>query len=234
LAAVTAGTSITASYNSATETLTLTGSDTLADFNQVLESVTFQSTSLNATDFGQDPTRTLTWTVNDGVATSLPQTETVTIDTGPTLGVAASTSFTEGQAPATVTLSPTVSIADNLGPPAWTTEGTFSLGPAIPQLPGTDLVGGKIYVLDGSDLNGNLLDTIYVYDPATNAWTLDSTTDLVARTRVGSAADAQGNIYVIGGADARGADLAEVTRFDTATNTVTQVASLPFGLHGGI
>src|SRR5262249_1226991 len=160
--------------------------------------------------------------VNDGAAAGTPQTETVSVVAAPSLSIDASAVYQTGF-PA-VRLSPDITLESvNLGTPVWTTEGTFSLGPAIPQLPGTDLVRGKIYVLDGSDLNGNLLDTIYVYDPATNAWTLDSTTDLVARTRVGSAADAQGNIYVIGGADARGADLAEVTRFDTATNTVTQV-----------
>ena len=34
----TTGTSITASYNAATETLTLSGSDTLAHYQQVLDS----------------------------------------------------------------------------------------------------------------------------------------------------------------------------------------------------
>src|SRR5262249_2240381 len=43
LAASTSGTSISASYNAATETLTLTGSDTLAHYTQVLDSVTFKS-----------------------------------------------------------------------------------------------------------------------------------------------------------------------------------------------
>src|SRR5262249_46338246 len=41
LAATTIGTSISASYDAATETLALTGSDTLADYQQVLDSVTF-------------------------------------------------------------------------------------------------------------------------------------------------------------------------------------------------
>src|SRR5262249_28258671 len=66
LAATTSGTSITASYNSVTETLTLSGSDTLAHYQQVLDSVTFNSTSLNPTNYGSAPTRTVTWTLNDG------------------------------------------------------------------------------------------------------------------------------------------------------------------------
>ena len=38
-----AGTSISYSYNSATETLTLSGSDTLAHYQQVLQSVSFSA-----------------------------------------------------------------------------------------------------------------------------------------------------------------------------------------------
>jgi hypothetical protein len=61
LAANTTGTNITASYDSATETLMLTGSDVLAHYQQVLDSVTFTSTSPNPTHYGSNPTRTVTW-----------------------------------------------------------------------------------------------------------------------------------------------------------------------------
>ena len=74
LSANTAGTSITASYNSATETLTLSGSDTLAHYQQVLDSVTFVSTSENPTNFGTDTTRTVTWVINDGTLNSTKST----------------------------------------------------------------------------------------------------------------------------------------------------------------
>src|SRR5262249_46864610 len=59
----TAGTTITASYNAGTETLTLTGSDTVAHYQQVLDSVAFASTSHNPTNFGSNTTRTVTWLV---------------------------------------------------------------------------------------------------------------------------------------------------------------------------
>jgi hypothetical protein len=65
----TAGTSITASYNSSTETLTLTGSDTLVHYQSVLDSVTFTS-GANPTNSGANPTRTVTWLVNDGSASN--------------------------------------------------------------------------------------------------------------------------------------------------------------------
>src|SRR5262249_26470810 len=65
LAATTAGTSILASYDAISETLTLTGTDTLAHYRQVLDSVTFESTNSNPTNFAADPTRAVTWVVND-------------------------------------------------------------------------------------------------------------------------------------------------------------------------
>jgi autotransporter passenger strand-loop-strand repeat protein len=67
LAATTSGTSITASYSSGTETLTLSGTDTLAHYQQVLRSVSFVAGE-NPTNYGNNPTRTVTWTVNDGGA----------------------------------------------------------------------------------------------------------------------------------------------------------------------
>src|SRR5262249_7037437 len=78
----TTGTSITASYNSSTETLTLTGSDTLAHYSQVLDSVTFITPSDNPTNYGSNSTRTVTWVLNDGNPTnnlSTAQTTTVSI-----------------------------------------------------------------------------------------------------------------------------------------------------------
>jgi hypothetical protein len=65
LAASTAGTNIQASYNSATETLTLSGTDTLADYQSVLDGVTFASGS-DPTNGGADAARTVSWTLNDG------------------------------------------------------------------------------------------------------------------------------------------------------------------------
>ena len=70
LTADTNGTSITASYNAATETLTLSGSDTLTHYQQVLRSVAFGSSNGDPTQGGAFPTRTLAWTISDGVLAS--------------------------------------------------------------------------------------------------------------------------------------------------------------------
>ncbi|NTJ78703.1 cadherin-like domain-containing protein [Agrobacterium rhizogenes] len=73
LTATVTGTSITASYNAATGVLTLTGNDTLAHYQAVLDSVTFSSTSSSTT------TRTISWSVNDGTIDSSVSTTTITV-----------------------------------------------------------------------------------------------------------------------------------------------------------
>ena len=67
LAATTAGTNITASYNPATGILTLSGSDTPANYQKVLQSVTYKDTLATAAKLGG---RTVTFTVGDGILTS--------------------------------------------------------------------------------------------------------------------------------------------------------------------
>jgi hypothetical protein len=118
LAATTAGTSITASYNSSTETLTLSGSDTLAHYQSVLDSVTFASSSHNPTNYGSNLSRVLSWTLNDGSASSNLSTAQFTtvvvtaVNDPPTLSnVAASVAVaTVGQ---TVTVSPALAVSDS-------------------------------------------------------------------------------------------------------------------------
>jgi hypothetical protein len=82
LTANTGSTSISALYDAATETLTLSGADTLAHYQQVLASATFESTAANPTNSGLNPTRTIEWQLNDGSGVnnlSAIATTTVTI-----------------------------------------------------------------------------------------------------------------------------------------------------------
>ncbi|MFI4889019.1 MAG: hypothetical protein ACHQIL_00655 [Steroidobacterales bacterium] len=113
LAAVTTGTTITASYNASTGVLTLSASDTVAHYQQVLRSVRFSSTGVNPTDYGADLSRTLTWQVNDGTLNSNSATSTVKVvgvDQAPVLGGAGNTvTFTQGGA--AVTASPVITVA---------------------------------------------------------------------------------------------------------------------------
>jgi hypothetical protein len=83
LAAVTNGTTIAATYNASTETLTLSGSDSLTNYQQVLRTVAFSSSNVDPTHGGAYPTRGITWTVTDGVLTSPVATSSVTLVAAP-------------------------------------------------------------------------------------------------------------------------------------------------------
>ncbi|MFL6292372.1 MAG: Ig-like domain-containing protein, partial [Thermoanaerobaculia bacterium] len=67
---------ITAVFAAATGTLTLTGTDTLANWETALRSVLYENTS----DSPSTAARTVTWIVNDGVSDSTPDPDTSTIN----------------------------------------------------------------------------------------------------------------------------------------------------------
>jgi hypothetical protein len=81
LSATTAGTSITAAYNATTGALSLTGLDTLAHFDSVLDSVSynFDASDGDPTTGGTDNSRTISWQVNDGTTTSPAATSTLDV-----------------------------------------------------------------------------------------------------------------------------------------------------------
>ena len=75
LTAVTTGTAITQLFNSATGTLSLSGIDTLNNYQTVLQSIRYSTSSRT----GSTATRTLTMIVNDGVANSVKVTRDVNV-----------------------------------------------------------------------------------------------------------------------------------------------------------
>jgi hypothetical protein len=79
LAAVTNGTAITAAYNASTETLTLSGSDSLTNYQQVLRMVAFSATNSDPSHGGLSPARTIAWAATDGVLSGVAVTNTLTI-----------------------------------------------------------------------------------------------------------------------------------------------------------
>src|SRR5262249_24194156 len=114
LAFSTTGTTITASYDTASETLLLTGAGTLAHYRQGLDSVTFGTPSGNPTDFRSHPTRTHTRTqADDFYVHSAAATATVSItaiNDAPTLtSVTPTVTFTAGT---TIQISPTLAVSD--------------------------------------------------------------------------------------------------------------------------
>jgi hypothetical protein len=109
------GTNISAAYDSSTGTLTLSGSDTPAHYQQVLQSINFD-------DLSPDPSpisRQLTVQVSDGVTWSdevritlniIPNNPDPSIDLDGTDGGDITAAFTEGQGP--VTLAPALTLND--------------------------------------------------------------------------------------------------------------------------
>ena len=94
------------------------------------------------------------------------------------------------------------------------------------------VVDGKLYALGGSDDEDNTLDTVEVYDPATDRW------DAVApmpTARCGLAAGVvDGKLYAVGGSSGPSGKcyslpgvLATVERYDPATHRWTALAPMP-------
>ena len=79
LSANTTGTAITASFNAADDSLYLDGTDTLADYQTVLQSVAFASAGGDPSNAGANPSRSITWTGFDGVTLSNAAASTLTV-----------------------------------------------------------------------------------------------------------------------------------------------------------
>ena len=99
-------TGIASSYNAATGALTLSGTASLSAYQAELDSVTFASPT------AASPSRTIAWSVNDGVTTSTPASSSVSVVANPpVLAAGASVKYVAGGAP--VTLDAGLSISDS-------------------------------------------------------------------------------------------------------------------------
>ena len=99
-------TGIASSYNAATGVLTFTGTANLATYETELDLVTFASPSAT------NPSRTITWSVDDGVTTSAPASSSVSVVANPpVLTAGAGVKYVAGGTP--VTLDAGLSISDS-------------------------------------------------------------------------------------------------------------------------
>ena len=99
-------TGIASNYNAATGVLTLSGTANLATYETELDLVTFASPSAT------NPSRTITWSVNDGVTKSTPASSSVSVVANPpVLAAGAGVKYVAGGAPAT--LDAGLSISDS-------------------------------------------------------------------------------------------------------------------------
>jgi hypothetical protein len=70
---------ITGTWDAASHTLTMDWSTVIADFQVALRAITFSSPSDNPTNFGASPTRTLTWSVDQGFSDAMTTTSTIIV-----------------------------------------------------------------------------------------------------------------------------------------------------------
>ncbi len=163
LAAVTAGTGITASYAAASETLTLSGVDTLAHYQQVLDTVTFSSTG------AVSGSRTIDWAVNDGVSSSATSTSTVTVHDRPTVSAGATATFVQGGSAVALDTSVALSAADSGGNISSATVsvagGAFATdGDTLAAITtGTGITASYVAASETLTLSG--VDTVANYEP---------------------------------------------------------------------
>ena len=99
---------ITGSYNATTGMLMLSGSASVADYHTALDSITFSSTVTTA------GSRTIDWSVTDGVESSSQVTSTVNLQLGPQVTAGATATFTGGGSP--VLLDCALSVTDTSSP----------------------------------------------------------------------------------------------------------------------
>ncbi len=92
---------ITGTWDATTGTLTLAGTDTVANYQAALRAVTYQNTSQNPSAL----TRTVSFTVNDGVLASNTVARSITVLVPPALSGIETTAlaYTEGQSATDIT-----------------------------------------------------------------------------------------------------------------------------------
>jgi hypothetical protein len=156
---------ITGSFNAVTGVLTLTGSDTLANYELALESITYTNTNNGNPNTGD---RTITWMVNDGTSNSAGVASTITvaaINDAPTTSGVADVTVNEDAAASTIDLNAAFSDADNLDSElTYSIVGNTNIGLFSPA--GIDGATGQLSLGYAADMNGSAQITIRAVDPS--------------------------------------------------------------------
>ncbi|HIG39610.1 MAG TPA: DUF2341 domain-containing protein [Gammaproteobacteria bacterium] len=182
--AFTNTTNISGSYNAATGVLTLTGTDTLVNYEAALESVTYTNSN---TDNPNSGNRTVTWQVNDGDTSSVGVNSTITIT--PVNDPLAGNVSVDGLAIENQVLTAnTAGITDDDG------LGTFDYQW---HRGGVDIVGAtsSVYTLDDADVGAVITVQVNYIDAGGTA----ETTTSVATSVIGNINDAPAGSVLITG-----------------------------------
>ncbi|MCK5319477.1 MAG: DUF4347 domain-containing protein, partial [Anaerolineales bacterium] len=153
---------ITGSWTAATGILTLTGSDTKANYQTALRSVKYQ----NASDAPAAGNRTITWVVNDGDDNSTAVTSTVSVtavNDPPVVAAGGTLNYTENNAATAIDTGVTVADADNTNIQNATVSisGNFVIGQDVLSFTDTANITGSwdggtgVLTLTGADTVAN-------------------------------------------------------------------------------
>ena len=209
---------ITASYDSGSGTLTLSGTASVAAYETALRAVTYRNTSSNPST----APRTLTFLASDGAATSAPATRAINVsatDNAPDVDTSAGAlAYTEND-PATA-IDTTITITDvdsaNLTGATIQITGNYVAGEDLLALPAQPIVTASFSAATGTlTLSGT--DTVAAYETALEAVTYANTSDdptTATRTVTYTARDAGG----FGASDTHGVTIAAVDDPPVAVN----------------
>src|SRR5207253_1583721 len=175
---------ITGSYNAGTGVLTLTGTDTLANYQAALRTVKYSSTPDDPTVNNTKTSRTITWTATDansdavGAATSAGVTSTVNItavNDAPAVTAGASNTYTEQAAGMVIDNTITINDADD----TQITGATVTIGSPVSgdTLSFTTQSGITIASNTGGVLTLTGTATLAQYQAALRSVTFSSTSD---------------------------------------------------------
>ncbi len=160
---------ITGNFVAATGILTLSGTDTLANYQSALRTVMYLNNSNNPSTVD----RTVTWIGNDGTDASLPVTSTVTVtavNDGPTITAGGTLNYAEGD-PATA-IDPLLTVTDpdslNLSGATVQITANYQNGEDVLSFTNTGTITGTFTPATGTlDLTGT--DTVANYETALRA-----------------------------------------------------------------
>ncbi|WP_224742345.1 hypothetical protein, partial [Cysteiniphilum sp. SYW-8] len=168
---------ITGSFNASTGELTLSGSDTLANYKAALRSVTYQNTSDNPNTLA----RTVSFVVNDGGSNSVAVTSTINItavNDAPIVVAGGTLNYTENASASAIDVALTVNDADdtNIESASVTISNNYVNGEDILAFANTANITGSFNAGTGVlTLTGT--DTLANYQAALRSVTYQNTSD---------------------------------------------------------